>query len=363
MREGLGKFDVRLPNDSPKKLRMSFMKVIRPMGVEDLEGLLKLVIGSGHGLTSLPKAPDILLERLKKCERSFKEAKPGSPQGEDYLFALEDLANREIIGVSGIYSKIGGFEPVYFYEIQEESRRSEELNITNRIKTLHLKTLHNGPSEICSLYLHHKHRKSHNGRFLSLSRFLFMADHQDFFEKEVFAAMRGMVDENGENPFWSAVGAKFFKIDFTKADYFSMVSKKWIKDLLPELPIYLNLLPPQAQFVIGKVHPNTIPAQKMLENEGFKDSGMVSLLEPGPVLMSDINHIRTIRKSRTAKVLAFQNEISNTKEYLISNRKFAKFRACLGYVQTTPGGAHISPEVAQALQLNPNDEIRFINLR
>ena len=339
------------------------MKVIRPMERGDLKALLRLVLDSGHGLTSLPKAPDILLERLEKCERSFKEAKAGKPQGEDYLFALEDLTNNEIIGVSGIYSKIGGFEPVYFYEIQENFRKSEELNITNTIKTLHLKTLHNGPSEICSLYLHHKHRKSSTGRFLSLTRFLFMADHQDFFEKKIFAEMRGMVDKNGESPFWSAVGAKFFKINFTKADYLSMISKKWIKDLLPKFPIYLNLLPSQAQEVIGKVHPETIPAQRILEKEGFKKSGMVSIFEPGPILMANVHHIRTIKESRTAKVLAFRDEIPDTEEYLISNRKFAKFRACLGHVQNIEGGAHISLKVAETLQLDPNDGIRFSSLR
>ena len=333
------------------------------MGPKDLAALLQLILGSGHGLTSLPKDPDILLERLEKCENSFCHAKPGKPRGEDYLFALKDLTNDEIIGVSAAYSKIGGFEPVYFYEIQEESRKSEELNITSTIKTLNLKSLHNGPSEICSLYLHPKHRRTNIGRFLSLTRFLFMADYKDYFEQEIFAEMRGMVDENGENPFWSAVGAKFFKIDFTKADYLSMVSKQWIKDLLPEHPIYMNLLPLRAQFVIGKVHPNTISARKILEKEGFKDSGLVAILEPGPILIAKINNIRTIQKSVAAKVLKFQNNIIDTEEYIISNRKFAHFRACLGHVQQVAGGVHLSQQVARALQLSDQDEIRFVRLR
>ena len=66
---------------------------------------------------------------------------------------------------------------------------------------------------------------------------------------------------------------------------------------------------------------------------------MVSIFEPGPILMASIQHIRTIQESATAKVLAFKDEIYETEEYIISNRKFTKFRACLGHVKKIEGGA------------------------
>ena len=39
-------------------------------------------------------------------------------------------------------------------------------------------------SKICSLFLDPKYRNSQNGRFLSLSRFLYIAENEEFFEKE-----------------------------------------------------------------------------------------------------------------------------------------------------------------------------------
>ena len=285
------------------------------------------------------------------------------PQGEDYFFALEDQDQDEIIGVSGIYAKIGGFWPAYFYQSEKSLHKSDELNVANVVETLHLKVLHNGPSEICSLYLHPQHRKSNNGRFLSLARFLFMADQQEYFEPEVFAEMRGMVDENGMNPFWSAVGRKFFKIDFTQADYMSMVSKKWIQELLPDFPLCVNLLPPPAQLVIGRVHPNTIPAYKILRSEGFYDSGLVGVLEPGPVLMGKVASIRSIKNSTTAQITAVGGDVPKQEELMISNCRFADFRSCLGSVKRLKSGVALSGEVAHALEVKAGDSIRFVSLR
>lgn len=339
------------------------MLLIRPMDPQDLEGLHQLVLGSGHGLTSLPKDQEILLERIEKCQRSFQYAKPGKPQGEDYLFAMIDTERDTLVGVSGIFAKIGGFEPIYFYKIKRKQRESAELSVTNEVVTLHLQEIHNGPSEICSLYLHPKYRKSPHGRFLSLSRFLFMADHLDYFEEKVIAEMRGMVDEDGRNPFWEAVGKKFFKIDFTYADYMIMQSKKWIKDLLPDLPIIVNLLPQAAQQVISRVHPNTAPARKILEHEGFQDSGLVAILEPGPILSADKNEIRSIKDSFIVK--AGEGEREQTDEMcLVSNCRFKEFRClCIPLRAERNQTVNLSKDELNLLDIKTGEDIRIVSLK
>ena len=222
------------------------MMIVRPMGSKDLDYLLQLVLSSGHGLTSLPKDPDLLRERLKKSEASFTQNNPHKtqgPKGEDYLFGLEDLATGEIVGVSGIYSNAAAAGPIYLYEIREEERVSPELAITTTLKMLYPKLLTEEISEVCSLYLSPQHRKSSTGRFLSLVRFLFMADYKNCFASEVMAGMRGMVGDDGSNPFWEAVGKKFFHMPFTRADHLYVLSKQWIKDLFPEMPLCADLLP------------------------------------------------------------------------------------------------------------------------
>ena len=117
------------------------------------------------------------------------------------------------------------------------------LNVRKDVRTLTLVEEHNGPCEIGSLFLHPDYRRDGNGRLLSLSRFLFMAEHRQRFEPQVIAEMRGVIDDQGRSPFWDAVGKHFFEIDFPKADYLSMVNKKFIADLMPRHPLYVPLLP------------------------------------------------------------------------------------------------------------------------
>ena len=94
----------------------------------------------------------------------------------------------------------------------------------------------------------------------------------------------GVVDAQGRSPFWEAIGRHFFDIDFPKADYLSMVNKRFIADLMPKHPIYIPLLPKEAQAVIGEVHDQTRPAMRILADEGFECCDQVDIFEGGPVV-------------------------------------------------------------------------------
>ena len=72
--------------------------------------------------------------------------------------------------------------------------------------------------------------------------------------------IRGVLDKRGQSPFWDALGRHFFGIDFAEADRLSIVNKKFIADLMPDHPIYIPLLPPEAQAVIGKPHAESAKA-------------------------------------------------------------------------------------------------------
>ena len=177
---------------------------------------------------------------------------------------MEDLSKGAIIGTCSIYSKVGGFEPFYHYQIEQSRHASSDLDVEKNIDVLHLSEVHDGPTEIGSLFLSPDYWGSGHGRLLSLSRFLFMADFKERFENEVIAEMRGVVDDQGKSPLWSALGAHFFQIDFPKAETMSSKSKKFIADLMPKHPIYIPLLPQKAQEVIGEVHDNTRPALSLI---------------------------------------------------------------------------------------------------
>jgi arginine N-succinyltransferase len=340
------------------------MFVIRPIRESDLDGLMELLQDSGHGLTSLPKDRDIIRNRIIISERSF-EHRGDRPNGESYLFVMEELFTGKIVGVSGIISKIGGFEPYYFYRLEKEIRKSKMLNITKEIKSLHFEKIHSGPAEICSLFLKPEYRNSQNGRFLSLSRFLFMAEDRKYFEDEVIAEMRGRVNDQGHSPFWEAVGRKFMDIDFVQADYLTMRSKKFIEELLPEMPILVDTLPQDAQEVVAEVHPHTEPAKRILEQEGFEFSGLVGVFEPGPVLKAHLDQVRAVKESKVVEIGEITHDKMSSEVFIISTSGEDKeFKACLGQLEILPSGkAKIQAVTATALHLRFGEKLRFVELK
>ncbi len=340
------------------------MLIIRPLNQADLENLFELLQDSGHGLTNLPKDRKVLTEKIATSTESFAQTNK-KPQGELYLFGLEATHLKKIIGVCGIISKIGGFEPYYFYSIHSEKNYSKLIDSENTISTMNLEKIHSGPAEICSLFLSPKHRSSHAGRFLSLSRFLFMAEHPEYFEDEVIAEMRGKVDDNGESPFWNAVGSKFINLTFLEADFLTLKSKSFIEDLFPKHPILIDLLPNEAKDVIGEVHPNTIGARRILEKEGFSYKNRVGILEPGPLLEANTKEIRVFKESKILSVSEIQLDDQDFSEelFLVANtKKNERFIMGLSRIKIKDSQVTLNKQTALSIGVSEGDKVRISSL-
>lgn len=340
------------------------MLIIRPIVLSDLKQLESLSADTGYGLTTLPRDGKLLARRIKASLRGFEKlVDDDRPRGETYLFVLEDLSTGRIVGTSGIVAKVGGFDPFYAYRIETTVHESKMLNVHTEIRVLHLDKEHDGPCEVGSLFLTPGYRRSGAGRLLSLSRFLFMAQFPEYFDPEVIAEMRGVVDEQGRSPFWDALGRHFFDIDYPTADYLSMVNKRFIADLMPKHPIYIPLLPPEAQAVVGKVHEQTEPAMKMLEDEGFRKSGRVDIFDGGPVVRCALADIRSVRSSVLAPVSEVVDEPMTSEMHLICNAR-QDFRACLGPLQLLPDATvRIGIQQAMALGAHVGHSVRFVSPR
>ena len=245
------------------------MLLVRPAQVADLDALVALAQGAGIGLTTLSKDADVLRNRLEEARHAFR---PGVRRagGESYFFVLEDLMTGRLAGCCGIVALVGGYEPFYCYQIETTRKSSKQLGISREVRALHLVADHKGPSEIGTLFLRPDQRGHGAGRLLSLARFAFMAAFPERFAPDVIAEMRGVVSEDGHSPFWEAIGRHFFEVDFAEADARSGHDKQFIADLMPDHPIYIPMLSPEAQAVIGEVHPEARPALRLLEQEGFR---------------------------------------------------------------------------------------------
>lgn len=336
------------------------MYIMRPVCVADLDQITDLTELTSFGLTTLPRDAALLEKRIRSSEQSFANLETGEPQGQTYLLVMEDVETGTVVGTAGIISKVGGFEPFYAYRIEITIHESVTLQIRKEIPVLHLVAEHNGPSEIGSLFLHPDHRHAGNGRLLSLSRFLMMAQFPRLFDREVIAEMRGVVDAEGKSPFWDAIGKHFFDLEFPKADYLSIVNKEFIGDLMPVHPIYIPLLPREAQAVIGEVHENTRPARAMLESEGFGFYQMIDIFEAGPILHCPRHMIRAVRESRVRKVVEIVDQIESEDRRLVSNT-VTDFRVTQCSLDRVSGGVHIDRATADALQVAIGDDVRYVS--
>ena len=336
------------------------MLVIRPITDADYPALMRCAEESGHGFTSLPVNEELLRNRIEHSIESFKTTVT-EPGNEGYLMVAEDTETGEVAGTTAIEAAIGLDNPFYSYHISKVVHSSHRLGVNNVVKLLTFGNNYTGCSEICTLFLRPEFRGGLNGRLMSKSRFLMMAEHRERFSETVFAEMRGVSDEDGNSPFWEWLQEHFFSIDFKLADYLTGIGKKgFIADLMPKLPIYINLLSPEAQAVIGQVHEKTRPALRLLEKEGFSCRGYVDIFDAGPTVECDLRNVESVRHSFRCRVVI--GEHTSAQQYLIANTSFEHFRAtaAAAAVDKETDTVHLSQEVASALQVKAGDMVRLL---
>lgn len=335
--------------------------VLRPGENRDLPALKRLLATVIGGLTTLPNEDSFLESKLQKSEASFAQ-KVKAPGAEQYFFVLEDARTRELVGTSGIMARVGGFDPFYSYQVRAEKISHAPLGIENEMRVLHLKTSHKGPSEICSLFLHPKLRASGLGRLLSLARFLFMAAFPERFDTEVIAELRGYLDADNRSPFWDSVGRHFFQDDFHAADVLSGLGEKdFIRDLMPRHPIYVPLLPPEVQSVIGRVHTDTEPAKRMLLEEGFSETDEVDIFDAGPLVRAKRDRIRTIKARQLTTLRALHPKMPRDAERAIIASTTLEFRSCLALLRVNADGTvDLDAATAKRLTITVGDEVQFV---
>ncbi|MEM1098793.1 MAG: arginine N-succinyltransferase [Planctomycetota bacterium] len=333
------------------------MWTLRAAQADDLPGLVELAGAAGPGLTTFPADADRLAQRLA-----------ASAAGDEPLLVLCD-PSQQVRGVSGLVRRVGDaarHEPFYAYRLERTIHHSDGLGVRKEVEALHLVAEYDGPSEVGTLFLHPDARGGGLGRLLSLGRFLLMANNPEHFQPGVIAELRGVVDGQGQSPFWDALGSHFFGVSYADADARSSRDKRFIAELMPTHPIYVPLLPESARSVIGRVHPNTAPAKRLLESEGFYATNLVDIFDAGPAVRCDVAAIRTVRRSRRGRCLIDPNITADESGDTLACRTAGSFVAVRCYAAVPDRDdedVHLSPAAAKALGLQDGEAIRVSPLR
>lgn len=332
------------------------MLVVRPAGPADLDFLLELAILSGPGFTSLPEDPDQLAERLDVSRDSF--AGRLEPQQRWYTLMLEESDTGDVDGVGSVKAAVGLNRPFFSFRLVNNTQSSPSLGVKLDHQTLVLVNECTGWSEVGSLFLKADRRKGGAGRLLSQSRYMLIGAEPALFNENVLAELRGVFTPDGACPFWDHVAHKFFPMEFDDADRMTgSTDKQFILDLSPRHPIYVELLPEPARAVIGKVHPQGVPAMALLESEGFRPNGLVDIFDGGPTVSCGRDNIRTVRDARRLTV-AVADEVEAELPALISTDSIAAFRAVRQKVAVDGESVVLSRETADALKVRAGDTVR-----
>jgi arginine N-succinyltransferase len=335
------------------------MYVIRPITLDDFETYAKFAFAARLGMASMPKNREELKKNIQSSLNAFSFSS-NSSENRFYLFVLENVATKEIGGTCGIFTKIG-VDPVYYYYRGENLHQKpyNQLPIPQEMKILKAVALTEGLTEICSLYLALQFRKEGLGRLLSLSRFLFMASFPENFNDTIIAEMRGFIDQNNKTPFWDHLGRHFLDLDYAEVQHIKDYGRQFIPYVLPQYPIYVDMLPEEAKNMIGRVHENTRPALKILEQEGFVMTQDYDVFDGGPVIKANKNSIRTIKECVRNFVSGMTSQPIESEKYIVSNGKLS-FRCCYSNLSMTKDqGVVIPKETADALLLQEGDPISF----
>lgn len=339
---------------------------IRPVTREDHASILSVAQKAGIGMTSLPPDADVLAEKIERSVLTFAgQAKHAADAF--YLFVLEDTEDGAIAGTCGIKAHVGLRQPFYSYKLSTITQASESLQLFSRQELLSVVNDYTGASELSSLYLLPEYRRDRLGRFLSRMRLVFIAQFPHLFDERIIAEIRGVNDRKGNSPFYDHVMKPFFQMEFAAADYMNATKgNQFIADLMPKYPIYVGLLPAQAQAVIGQPFPSSEAAKAMLEREGLRYNNYLDIFDGGPTLEARRDEIRTVRESRLAVVMDIRDSIGtdDSPYYILVTTSLEDFRARLGRAEIELGDGKdrisISKAAATRLGLSVGDTLRYI---
>jgi arginine N-succinyltransferase len=211
-----------------------------------------LAVAEHLDTVNLPADRTIIEGILDRSEKSFTAEVP--PGEREYLFVLEDLAQKRIIGTSMIYAQHGTKRaPHIFFRVENDERYSITLDRYFVHQTLRIGYNYNGPTEIGGLILLPEYRRNAHalGKALSYVRFLFIRMNRPIFRDQVLSELLPPLENDGTSKLWEALGRHFTGLTYQEADRISKDNKEFINALFPDDPIHTELLPADARRVLG----------------------------------------------------------------------------------------------------------------
>ncbi len=342
------------------------MLFVRPGRLSDLDALAQMALAARPVLHSLPHDRHELEARIALSEDSFR-ADVDFPGEEVYLFVLEDSATGKLLGTASIVAAAGYAEPFYVFRNDALIHASRELHVNRKIHALTMSHELTGKSRLAGFYIDRSSTGSGDAaaHLLARARMMYMAANRRRFTPEVFSLLLGVTDEAGTSPFWEAVGRRFFGRDFAQIEIASGGrSRTFIAEVMPTYPIYVPLLPEEAQRVIGEPNAKALLSYDIHLEEGFEPDRFVDIFDAGPVLMAQIDRSAcvTFNETRTVRETG-EKGVERSRAYLVSSHRDGDFRCVLAELPSERGpDAPLNGALRAALDVVHGDSVRCVPL-
>ena len=279
---------------------------IRQSYREDVDQVL--AVAEHLDTVNLPHDRSVIEGILERSARSFAGELSGSDL--EFVFVLEDVAAKRIIGTSMIYAQHGTKRaPHIFFRVENDERYSVTLDKHFIHQTLRIGYNYEGPTEIGGLILLPEYRRTTEalGKTLSYVRFLFIRMHRPWFRAHVLSELLPPLESDGTSRLWEALGRKFTGLSYQDADLRSKDNKEFIHALFPDDPIHTELLPDDVRGIIGQVGPETKAVEAMLRRIGFDYAEQIDPFDGGPHFVAKTDDITLVKQAREIAVTTVEH--------------------------------------------------------
>ncbi len=343
------------------------MFVVRPAARADIDALEAMAKVSMPGVHTLPRTREKIAASVERSIASFA-AHVDIPSEESYLFVLEQRASGAIVGTAAIHASAGSNGTYFSFRNDVIQQVSRDLNISHSVHALTLCSELTAYSQLSGFYIGDQARAGAEAALLSRARLLFavLAPHR--FSDRFFVPLAGVTDKNGQSPFWEALGRKFFKMDFLDAERIigGARNRTLIVELMPHYPVYVPLLPGDAQAVMGQIHAGGELAFSLLTAEGFEADDYVDIFDGGPILQAHKNALRSFSGSMVRHVAQAEpgKSADPMVNYAIAASNEQNFRAVTVRCPAVESddSVQLSAEAQQALMVTPGDSVICVRI-
>lgn len=288
------------------------MLVVRLVETRDIDALYTLASTANPPLTNLPAWRETLASRVQATQEAIRSPveKPGA---EAYMFALEDTTQQRVVGTATLRAWAGMDQAYYTYRRETLIHASPGLGIRREVNTLALSHEISEASQLCAMALAPEYQQDVTAHvLLRKARLAFMRLNPERFSDQCVVAFTGEVDDSGESPFWNSVGQHFFGRDYHDIHALAgRESKSFIAEMMPQLPLYEELLTTDARAVIGHTHQRHLAHYNAMLAEGFHAGRHVDIFDAGPVLQAATYQLKTLKQARFCLLEPLSPESSN----------------------------------------------------